>query len=391
MTKKNLTMTPSAPVWTDADTIIFDRKFYDGMLVFLDAWPGSIHCILRQSNGPFPDFGMIRKKANDLPFELTILQDKEKRTREHLKDASIVFAAGDDFDQLHLSATCKEMGVKCVYAIEYIPETRYQIVDFETRNPILRWRRHFYIWNGERKRRAAFQLADGIQANGVAAFDEYKDFKNSMLYFDTRINKNIIIHDTELKRRLTKLQENQPLRLAFSGRLVKMKGADHLIRLATILKARNIHFHLTIYGTGALENSMREEIRNEQLENEVHMAGPVDFYKELIPEIKESIDLYIIMHRQSDPSCTYLETTSCGIPIVGYENRAFTGLLKFADVGWGRPVDDVDGIADVIEQISNKREDIVQKSKNCAVFSRQHDFESTFQKRMEHLRQIVTL
>ena len=386
---KILAITPSVPIWSDGESILFDRKFYDGMLAYKDAWPGMISCIMHKSSSPLPAFGIVRKTMSEIPFNLTILNENEKITYNHIKNASIVLASGDSFNQLHISKLCKKNKIKCVYVIEYIPETRYQIIDLEVNNPIIKLRRYIFIWNGERKRIAAFKAADGIQANGMAAYNEYNRFNNCILYFDSRVDQDTMISNNELEDRLAVLAQNQPLRIAFSGRLIKIKGADHLIQLAELLKRRNIDFKMTIFGSGDLEAKMMDEISDLKLNNQVKMPGAVDFYNELLPEIKENIDLYVILHRQSDPSCTYLETTSCGIPIIGYENKSFAGLLQEADIGWGKKIDDLTGIADIIEYLNKNRDIIKEKSRKCITFSLAHDFKSTFKKRIDHLRQMV--
>ena len=384
-----LVIIPSVPIWIEGDLIVFDRKFYDGMLLYVDEWPGVISCIMDNASGPLPPFGVVKKTFNQLPFKLTILKKDQKITYDHIRDAAIVHAAGDSFKQFHISRICQKNKVKCVYSIEYIPETRYQIVDLETDNPIIKLRRYFFIWNGERKRIAAFKAADGIQANGMAAYNEYNSLSNCVLYFDSRVDSDTMISNNELEARLAKLTQNQQLRLGFSGRLIRMKGADHLVQLAELLKSKGIDFQMSIFGTGDLEEKMIAEINDLNLNDQVSMLGAVDFYKELLPEIKENIDLYVVLHRQSDPSCTYLETTSCGIPIVGYENKSFVGLLQKADVGWSKRIDDLDGIADDIDYLYKNRELIKEKARNCIEFSRAHDFRSTFKKRVAHLRQFV--
>ena len=164
-----------------------------------------------------------------------------------------------------------------------------------------------------------------------------------------------------------------------------MKGADHLVKFAFKLKQKNIPFHLNIYGTGELETEMKEFISKNHLGNEVSILGAVDFYKILIPDLKQAIDLFVCLHRQSDPSCTYLETLSCGVPIVGYKNRAFSGLLDISDIGWGAELNDLDEICKIVADLNNNRAELIEKSKTSVVFARNHDFEATFQKRIDHL------
>jgi colanic acid/amylovoran biosynthesis glycosyltransferase len=381
----HLLVIPSVPVWLQGNALSFDRKFYDGMALYAQKWPGNVSCLMAATTSPLPDFGVITKTDTELPFTCITMSKNALITTEHLKGASLVLASGDSYDQLHISELCRKEKIKCVYVIEYIPETRYQIASLSTRNPMIKLRRFFYIWSHEKKRRAAFQLADGLQSNGTPAYNEYKAFKNNLLYFDTRVETKHRISDSDLEKRLDYLSQGNPLRLAFSGRLIQMKGADHLVKLAWMLKKDAFPFSMTIYGTGELEKEMTNFIQKNQLENQVAMRGAVDFHNDLIPELKNNIDLFICLHRQSDPSCTYLETLSCGVPIVGYNNKAFTGLLELADIGWGAKLNNLDEIKRIIIQLDKNRSNISEKSRNSILFTRPHDFETTFNKRVKHL------
>lgn len=385
MKAPHLIITPSVPVWTVDNAFIFDRKFYDGMLLYTQKWSGKISCIMSLSSEKLPEFGVVTLENDQLPFTCIALKNKQTITAEHLHGADIVLASGDADNQLHLSQLCQQQNIKCVYIIEYIPETRYQIAALSTKNPIIKLRRLFYIWQQERKRVAAFKHCDGLQSNGTPAYGEYHYVPNKLLYFDTRVFKDQIIRDAALQQKLAYLSENKPLRLAFSGRLIQMKGADHLVELALKLKQSKIPFQLTIYGTGDVEQEMHAFITKHQLSEQVVMVGVVDFYKTLIPELQQSVDVFVCLHRQSDPSCTYLETLSCGVPIVGYKNRAFSGLLELTDIGWGGELNNLDDICNIISDLHENRTAIIEKSKNSAAFAQQHDFDTTFQKRIDHL------
>ncbi|MCX6179419.1 MAG: glycosyltransferase [Chlorobiales bacterium] len=386
---KHLIVIPSVPVWRNDNILSFDRKFYDGMVLYTQKWPGIISCIISTSRSSFSDFGVISKTKEELPFKCTVLDFDETVTVDHLTGASIVFASADANNQLYISDLCRKSKIKCVYAIEYIPETRYQITLLTTHNPFVILRRFIYIWQQEKKRISAFSISDGIQSNGTPAYYEYKKFKNKLLYFDTRVYKANFITDNELEYRLKELSTNKPLRLAFSGRLIRMKGADHLVKLALLLKQRKVPYKFYMYGAGELKDEMIAYIQKHQLEDNVFLPGPVDFYNQLLPDLKKNIDLFICLHRQSDPSCTYLETLSCGVPIVGYKNKAFSGLLSLADIGWGAEINDLKKIADTIERLNENRTQLFAKSRSAVEFARPNDFETTFQNRINHLLSIL--
>ena len=390
MDKPLLTIIPSVPVWTKGESLCFDRKFYDGLLLYTQLWPGRVTCVMPSSATPLSGFGVVEAKPADLPFTCIVLKEDEKVGKEHIQSATIVLASADAHDQLHIAALCRENGVKCVYVIEYIPETRQQIVALDNSNPAVRLRQNLYLKLNERKRLEAFRLSDGLQCNGSPAFNEYSQIPNRLLYFDTRVSEKEIIGDEELETRLATLRGKKPLRLAFSGRLVAMKGADHLVQLAMKLKKLNLTFHLSIYGAGDLEEEMKRFIERNELRELVTMEGVVDFNRKLIPDLKEKVDIFVALHRQSDPSCTYLETLSCGVPILGYRNKAFAGILDLADVGWGIKPDDLDAVSWMLLRLDLAREEIAEKSRNAVAFGRQHDFETTYRNRIDHLLSITS-
>ncbi len=385
----HLAIIPSVPVWATAGKLCFDRKFYDGMLSYCEQWPGTISCLIPLATTPMGNFGNICINPSELPFRCTILHQTEKVTAAHLKGADIVLAGGDDERQLHLAELCQKAQIPCVYIIEYIPETRYQIMAMSTTNPVRRLRRQFHVWQQERRRVKAFRLSAGLQSNGTPAFNHYAQSTNRLLYFDTRVATEQMISEQALNQRLAYLAESKPLRLAFSGRLIRMKGADHLVKLALRLKQQEVPFLFTIYGSGDLDHEMRDFICQNQLEQQVILTGAVDFYGELLPALQHSADLFICLHRQSDPSCTYLETLACGVPILGYNNQAFSGLLERDNIGWSTDMDNINGIARTIAHLHRQRDEIAERAKQAVCFARQHDFQTTFKARIDHLRALT--
>lgn len=385
MSYPQLTLIPSVPVWAEGDELVFDRKFYDGLMHYVSAWPGRVRCLAWSGTQAAAGFGTVRAAAGDTRFDIELLDERVAIGREHLASASVVLAAADDYRQLPVAALCRELGIRCAFVIEYIPETRHQIIEMEASNPFVRWRRDFFLRRRERERRAAFEACDGLHANGMPAYDAYQSLGNCLLYFDTRMDRSSLISDGALGARLATLLQPRPLRLAFSGRLVAIKGADHLVEVAARLQARGVACEWTIYGAGELEAELRTRVRRLGLSPFLQFRGAVDFDTELIPAIQSRCDLYVMLHRQSDPSCTYLETLSCGIPIVGYNNRALGGLLRVADVGTGVAIDDIDGVVDALTALDADRPAIARMSRAALNFARGHAFEDTFQRRINHL------
>src|SRR5690606_20352580 len=158
----------------------------------------------------------------------------------------------------------------------------------------------------ERRYEEAVELAAGVQCNGTPTFEAYRHRNESaMLFFDSRVRKDMIVSEEELRRGLARLLTGGPLRLAFPGRLTSMEGAPHLPMVATELKKRGVNFTLDICGGGVLEAELQREIADRQLQDCVQLRGVLDFERELVPFVSESVDLFVCCHPQGDPSCTY--------------------------------------------------------------------------------------
>ena len=235
-------------------------------------------------------------------------------------------------------------------------------------------------------------MADGIQCNGSPTFNAYRKInKNALLYFDSRVQDDMLIKHDELAKRTQVCLTKTKLRILFSGRLLKMKGADHLILTAIQLRKLDVDFILYICGDGALFSSMQEMIEKHNLKDYVIMKGVLKFKEELLPFVKNEIDLFVCCHVQGDPSCTYLETLSCGVPIVGYANEAFAGVIEASGTGWATKMKRPDLLAIKIAQLESNRELLVKESQKSLAFASLHTFEKTFQKRILHIHDIAQL
>jgi glycosyltransferase involved in cell wall biosynthesis len=155
------------------------------------------------------------------------------------------------------------------------------------------------------------------------------------------------------------------------------------------LKASGLRFRFDVFGPGEQATQMRHQIENENLSDMMTIHDPLDFDTELVPWLRMNADIFVCCHRQSDPSCTYMETLGCGVPIAGYMNNAFAGVLELGDIGWGVGMDDIDALAKCIRNADNDREAIANKSANAVKLSSSHSFERTFQARIDQLNEIA--
>ena len=369
----------------DGDRFVVTEKFYDGVLEFVKYWPGPVSVFMEASPGMTDNLDNIEISSAKVPFHMGLL-DYTLLEREVASAASLVLGS-TSYRQNHLSAWCRDRRVPCVYVAEYNLKTRFQVVDADTHNIFIRLRRYLWEFLQERKQRKAIADATGIQCNGTPTFEAYREVNPlPFLYFDSRMSEEMMASDEAVDARLANCLSGKPLRLLFSGRLLKIKGADHVVSVAEELQKLGVRFEMSICGDGELSASMTAQIAEKGLSDVVKMKGVLDFKTELVPYTQKHTDLFVCCHRQGDPSCTYLETMSCGVPIVGYDNEAFLGVAAESKTGWPAPMNRPDQMAQKIVELDRNREAIARASRASLHFARAHTFEKTFKRRVEHLQ-----
>ncbi|MEG4806795.1 glycosyltransferase [Microcoleus sp. F8-D3] len=391
LTNNNLTiLQPLKAKLLPNGEVLLTRKLIEAVGELAKYWSGSITVMIEETKQDSDQIDSKIFKLDELPFKLEIICfDQITPALLHQHQSSLVLAA-PEYRQNHISKVCQIAGVPCIYVSEYSLKTRKQIVNVSTRNPLIRLRRLIWTYSQEYKQRKAIAMAEGLQCNGTPTYQEYKQLNRNPLFFlDTRIREGMLATEADIERRTENRSQDMPLRLVFSGRLIKMKGADHLLEVAKELKQLKVNFEMFISGVGELEEMMHQQIAAYQLNDCVKMLGVPDFKTEFFPFVKNNIDLFVCCHRQGDPSCTYIETMAAGVPIIGYANEAFQGITQMSEAGWVVPMNQPKQMAKKIAELSHNREEIKSMSFKSLKFAQQHTFEKTFQARVKHMQAIA--
>lgn len=388
--KLNLTILPNLQAKTLPNgQVLITQKFLDGVLKYDSFWPGSITVLLEENLQEDNNLDKTTVRRDELPFKLEIVAFDTISLTKLLNQTSVVLASLE-YRQNHISKVCQSAGTPCIYISEYTLRTRKQIVTATTSNPLLRLRRKLWEHTQEWKQRNAVALANGLQCNGTPTYDAYRTInRDPLLFFDTRVTEDMLATNDDIEMRARSQCDNMPLRLLFSGRLIKMKGADHLLDVAQELKRLGIRFQMFICGDGELKEMMQHKIAANGLGDCVKMMGVLEFKTELIPFVKANVDLFVCCHRQGDPSCTYLETMSCGVPIVGYANEAFAGIVEHSKTGWLVEMERPKLFAKKVAELSRNRDALKAASFNSLRFARLHTFDKTFEARISHIERIA--
>ena len=379
----------SAPATLVDEKLFLDKKFVEGMRFYNKLWDGPVSCILKKRDNIFP-FGQSYRQ-DQLPFNVTLLSANNAIDAEEINGHDIIFCGGDNHEYLNLANICRKAQKKLVYIIEYIPETRRQIIFLDPSRSLPK-KLYSLLWTmkQERRRRQAFRLADGIQANGYPAFSFYSGINsNTILYLDNRVGKNLLATDKDMEARQQRLMSGAPVRLVHSGRLEHLKGSQDLIPIARRLASKGVDYTLDIFGTGSLEGEIRKGIEAHGLQDRVRLNGVIDFETELVPFAREHGDIYLSCHRQSDPSCSYIESMGCGLAVIGYANRMWSALCEESGAGWTAPLGDTDALSDAISEAVGEPERLTEACKAARSFAGEHSFEHEFKRRITHLQALA--
>lgn len=117
----------------------------------------------------------------------------------------------------------------------------------------------------------------------------------------------------------------------------------------------------------------------------LRLHAPVDFESVLVPWMRINADVFLSCHRQADPSCSYLESLGCGVPVAGYANAMWQALAASSGGGWAVPLGDQSALAALLARLAGARDEVQHAAEAGLSFAKAHDFHTEFSARMEHL------
>ena len=121
----------------------------------------------------------------------------------------------------------------------------------------------------------------------------------------------------------------------------------------------------------------------------VRLHRPLPFADGLVPVSRREADLFVSLHTQSDPSCSYIEAMGCGLPVAGFDNRMLTPLIAQSGGGWTVPMRDVRALAARIRALDGDRTAVMRAAETGLAFAARHDFEREFTARTDQLKAIL--
>ena len=370
------TLEPSGNFWLDV-------KFVEGVREMRKWWDGPVRVLAPTAPKAVVPFGSYFDRE-ELEFDLHV--GDPSSFQDELAGAAAVMSPLDSYDQLSIPVEASRRGTTSIIIAEISFANQLRLTLRDAGSAFGKAKTVAWQLGMERHRRRAVRHAAGMQCNGVPSYEAYGPYNDdSICFFDTRVRAEQFATPADMEARRGRAARDEPLNLVFSGRFETIKGADRLIPTFARMVRDGSRANLHLFGTGSLEAGMRRQIAAASLEGRVIMHGSVPFEDGLLPWMRENADVFLCAHPQSDPSCTYMETLSSGVPIVGYANAAFSGMAEAGPVGWSVPVHDDAAMAETVRGLEGDRHALAEMSGRVLAFARGHSFEATMARRIRQV------
>lgn len=389
-----LAMIHSNPARIENGQFLIDRKFHVGMQKYVSLLDEPILTVHPQGNSADSTMDLISVPEKDLEYRVMTLEtDRRGRPLEHesvrlrsaIAQSRLVYGYGFGSAQM-----ARSLGIPYVLVLEYDLQTQLTMATAQAKNLLVKTvRTARVIGKYVAVDIPSIYYARSVHCNGYPIFDEIKRFSpHRLIYLDSRMSSDFIIEADALEHRLKKRNKNVPLRLIYSGRYEKVKGALDAVRVAVECLRRGLNIEMYCYGQG----SQREEMQQVAAacgDARIHINDAVP-YPTLVA-LSKNFDVFVCCHIQGDPSCTYLESMGAGLPIVGYGNAMWRRLSEISNVGFqsdvGRPQYMVEGIA----QLESDNTLLAEMSRRSRKFALDHTYEHEFQLRVDGLKEVLAL
>lgn len=283
-----------------------DVKARSGLAMFAKYWPGNIVVVAPPPQAPGTAAGAR------LPVELITTADPVSDVARAKPDVILTLLRLDSAAYLKIAPV--------VYIVETDRRIRSQIQLANEASQVIRMRIRAGQYRSERAYRSLVDRAAGIQCNGPQAWISYSRLSRNPIFFqDHRISRRDLAAAAS-RRYWT---GDRPLRIAFSGRLIPIKGPNRVLEVARHLPDAEFE----IVGDGPLRASLEKNApRN------VSFSGYIPFESWPI-HMRRKVDLALLPHPQGDPSCTYFESLGCGVPVIGTRNPTWK-FYAYHGIGW---------------------------------------------------------
>lgn len=146
--------------------------------------------------------------------------------------------------------------------------------------------------------------------------------------------------------------KDKKINLIYAGRLEKVKNIDMIINTVEELIRRGYNVSLDIVGKGKEEKKIKM-LSGGKLNGVINLYSYMS--KEELIKLYKRNDIFIMPSKRETFGLVYIEAITQGLPVIYTKNEGIYGYFEEGQVGYGVDCNDVNDIADKVEQIYNRQ------------------------------------
>lgn len=160
--------------------------------------------------------------------------------------------------------------------------------------------------------------------------------------------------------------------LVNTGNFAEKKNQIFFIKLAEVLRTRNIDFEIHLLGDGGLRESVTEAVRKNGLEQNIILHGNVSN----VAEFLQNASIYLHSATYEPLGLVLIEAMASGLPVVTLDGKGNRDLIIQGKNGFMLFEHDAEKFADAVLVIWNDKTKYKEMSAFAQEFARQYDIKA---------------
>ena len=224
---------------------------------------------------------------------------------------------------------------------------------------------------------------------GQEVYDAYKNIApNPSKVLNVQVSSDDQIPLAELKAKLNKITNGEPLSIAYAGRMIEMKGPLDWLKAISATIEKGVDLQAAWFGDGPMMAEMQSNVERLELSRNVSLYGILS--REQLTARLRRTDIFLFCHKTGESPRCLSEALATGCLLVGYTGAFPRDLV--ARHGGGIFVDrgDWEMLASTLVSLDRDRARLAQLVEAAAASGKELDRDTAIQNRIELIKKYLS-
>jgi len=224
---------------------------------------------------------------------------------------------------------------------------------------------------------------------GQEVYDAYKHIAvNPRKVLNVQVSSEDQISPAELKAKLNKIINGEPLSIAYAGRMIEMKGPLDWLKAINATVKNGVNLQAAWFGDGPLMAEMQSNVKRLDLSRNVSLYGILS--REQLTARLRKTDIFLFCHKTGESPRCLSEALATGCALIGYAGAFPRDLV--AGHGGGKFVERGDWkmLASTLASLDRDRVRLAQLVEEAAASGREFDRDTAIQNRIELIKKYLS-